>query len=925
MEAIAEQINQAGKAFVDFSLPMLIQSSLLIAILFGLDLILRKKVRSVFRYCLWLLILAKLVIPPSFSTPAGVGNLFGDKLAEFKIERTEFVSELNPETINAQQPMFSPTLEYSKIVPQRTEREFYQKQLPSENLTQTQPPLTQPPIQATPAVSITWQGAVFVGWLAVVIAMLMLVIQRAIFVRGLVRQAELITGGLNDLIQSCRNQLCIKSKITLKSSPNATSPAVCGLFRPVILLPRGLLARLTREQIKTVFIHELIHIKRGDLWINLVQTLLQIVYFYNPLLWLANAMIRRIREQAVDEAVQVALGKDAETYPRILLDVAKLSFKRSALSLRLIGVVESKSALKTRIARLLSRPIPKKAKLGILGLLIIIVIGSILLPMARDADQKVRDISDILNITDKSGQLYIQSISMPVLTGSTDYLDMAVKVENRSDSAMYLGLEYYLDLGKYNAVFSPGAGSLATIREIPPGFKGDVQYPVSNRRPAKNAYMRVQLAKCPTKTSFRNERNIQSLSPDCEIIWDKKYYITGNNGQTTDSNKPQSATEKNQTAMKNEGIDLPVRFISSDSDGKVERYQWRLNLTKDVRLAEHSFIIEGDSIRGYWGDIDGTSTRPSDGANVDYQLIVSKEGEKLDWLMREKQSREGLSNYDDTASSTRKLIEQTECDQIKTYIFKETAGLSEKYLPLLKRDFIEDGSVIRTLLFAVRMVGDNEDDPFVPTIKDIKDNAKDMLEIEKSSEQKSDVQIEAEKQTTNKPIANDSERQNLKRVYFNTISYPDKALVLDLTSGEKIFITANNFNKPVKGDILFGPVPNSSNQFLFTCFRGTKMSLILNGKVTSLIPDFVDGKQQFAAYFIREVPCAYEVETPEGGKYTFKLISIENKGDYKEALVEYWKSEKPDGQGEKRTEAKLSSRVDEMAQKPPEEEAVTPP
>lgn len=400
MEAIAEQINRMGKAFVDFSLPMLVQSCLLIIVIFGLDLILRKKVRSVFRYCLWLLILAKLVIPPSFSTPAGVGNLFGDKLTEFNIERTEIVLEPKTKVLNDRQPLLFPTFEYNKVVPMQAERQFFKQPLPSENFTQTQAfkrepqreqqaqqPVTKqaipPQIQTVPAVSITWQGAVFIIWFAIAIAMLMLVIQRAIFVMGLARQAELITGGLNETLRNYCNLLGVKGQIILKSSANATSPAVCGLFRPVVLIPRGLLSRLTREQIKTVFIHELIHIRRGDLWVNLIQTLLQIVYFYNPLLWFANAMIRRIREQAVDEAVQVALGSEAENYPKILVDVAKLAFKRPALSLRLIGVVESKSALKTRIARMISRPIPKKAKLGVLGLLIIIVTGLILLPMAE--------------------------------------------------------------------------------------------------------------------------------------------------------------------------------------------------------------------------------------------------------------------------------------------------------------------------------------------------------------------------------------------------------------------------------------------------------------------------------------------------------------------------------------------------------------
>ncbi|MCK5225926.1 MAG: DUF4019 domain-containing protein, partial [Planctomycetes bacterium] len=118
--------------------------------------------------------------------------------------------------------------------------------------------------------------------------------------------------------------------------------------------------------------------------------LLQIFYFYNPLLWLANAVIRRVREQAVDEAVQVAMGEKAEQYPETLVNVAKLAFKRPALSLRLIGVVESRSALKGRVKRMLNRPIPKSAKLGILGLLTVLIFGAVLLPMAKAKDSVQR-------------------------------------------------------------------------------------------------------------------------------------------------------------------------------------------------------------------------------------------------------------------------------------------------------------------------------------------------------------------------------------------------------------------------------------------------------------------------------------------------------------------------------------------------------
>ena len=55
MDVIVERVNWVGQAFVSFALPMLAQSSVLIFILLVADLVLRKKVRAVFRYWIWML------------------------------------------------------------------------------------------------------------------------------------------------------------------------------------------------------------------------------------------------------------------------------------------------------------------------------------------------------------------------------------------------------------------------------------------------------------------------------------------------------------------------------------------------------------------------------------------------------------------------------------------------------------------------------------------------------------------------------------------------------------------------------------------------------------------------------------------------------------------------------------------------------
>ncbi len=174
-----------------------------------------------------------------------------------------------------------------------------------------------------------------------------------------------------------------RRRIAVKISNHLNSPAICGLWRPTILLPSDFPGSLDREQVRMVFIHELVHWRRGDLVVNCIQTLLQILYFYNPAVWLANLIIRRLREQAVDETVLVAAGGQPDRYASTLLDLAAAPLASIEATLRLTGVIESRRALSTRIRQIMSRSIPRSSKIGVGGIAAVAACAALLLPMGR--------------------------------------------------------------------------------------------------------------------------------------------------------------------------------------------------------------------------------------------------------------------------------------------------------------------------------------------------------------------------------------------------------------------------------------------------------------------------------------------------------------------------------------------------------------
>ena len=459
MSAIVEFINAAGLAFVAFAVPMLIQSGVLILLLFLIDAVLRRRVRAVFRCWIWMLVLLKLVLPPSLGSPVSVGTWFGDTLEAPTVSLLE-----RPGPQRTEQTSPAPLSAAARMVSQPVPA-FIESSVPVGESTSTASPASTTqalgpramerddlePAAASPAPTIGWQGLTLLTWTAIAASLLLLLVQRALFVRGLVAQAEKANASMQSALDDCRSRLGLRDRVVLKVSPNASSPAVCGLMHPVILIPRSLAPRLDRRDLQAVLLHELAHIKRGDLWINLAQTLLQIVYFYNPLLWLANAMIRRVREQAVDETVLVAMGESARDYPETLVNLAKLAFRRRpALSLRLIGVVESKSALSGRIKHILRRPFPTSAQLGLLGLLVIAIVAALLLPMAKAQKGEHRAHFTPAQISTALASLHIDANDRRTLSVSYWYegldLDSCAVVPRQSSWPSGMDLQFVTEL-----------------------------------------------------------------------------------------------------------------------------------------------------------------------------------------------------------------------------------------------------------------------------------------------------------------------------------------------------------------------------------------------------------------------------------------------------------------------------------------------
>jgi uncharacterized protein (TIGR03435 family) len=110
--------------------------------------------------------------------------------------------------------------------------------------------------------------------------------------------------------------------VDVVSSPHLFEPAVVGIFRPVLVLPEGIAARMTPEQFNAILIHELCHVRRRDNLSTAMYMIVETLFWFYPLVrWVGRQLINE-RERACDEEV-LRLGNEPLVYAEGILNVSK--------------------------------------------------------------------------------------------------------------------------------------------------------------------------------------------------------------------------------------------------------------------------------------------------------------------------------------------------------------------------------------------------------------------------------------------------------------------------------------------------------------------------------------------------------------------------------------------------------------------------
>ncbi|AKC61420.1 M56 family metallopeptidase [Clostridium sporogenes] len=151
------------------------------------------------------------------------------------------------------------------------------------------------------------------------------------------------------LLEECKNKLSINRNIPIYACDNFKAPCILGVLKPKIYIPKYKYSTNDYKYLSHIFLHELVHYKRKDLIYNFLGTIIILIYWFNPMIWIISKRMKLQREYACDTYVLEVLGKEESIeYGMTLINFSKfISSSRKVPQLAIF--FENKNQIKSRI------------------------------------------------------------------------------------------------------------------------------------------------------------------------------------------------------------------------------------------------------------------------------------------------------------------------------------------------------------------------------------------------------------------------------------------------------------------------------------------------------------------------------------------------------------------------------------------------
>ncbi len=194
--------------------------------------------------------------------------------------------------------------------------------------------VSSPPTKSSPEAG-SWKAFLVMIWaLGCACGAVRLVVLHVQLFR-LRKKARVSNPALQKLAEEIREQLSVRRTIEIRISDSVTSPFVCGLWKPVIMLPEKLARELSSSEASALLSHEIAHVRQRDLVWCIGWRWMKALWWFHPLVWRIPAVHNLACEQEADRIASGQLedrGSYAQLLARMALRVLALPNVETALT-----------------------------------------------------------------------------------------------------------------------------------------------------------------------------------------------------------------------------------------------------------------------------------------------------------------------------------------------------------------------------------------------------------------------------------------------------------------------------------------------------------------------------------------------------------------------------------------------------------------
>ena len=316
MSQMIQAVNNWSGAWAGLMWAILWQSALVVGVIALVTVLLRRSSPAV-RYWLWQIVAIKLLLMPFWTLaiplPSWAG---GSRTGRALIE--EPPEDFRPASQGSNGPV-----DVEPVGTEPVEREAGGTSVPDSS--------PEAGLPSWGLAKITWQSWLLIGWSAMVVLQLVGLLWQRIRLGLLLRRALPADAELVSLVGGLARQLRLWRKPAVVLIGADCPLFVCGLRRPVLVLPDSLATSLDRRRLRQVVLHELAHVKRLDLLWSWPGEIARILYFFNPIVHWVCYRLRLEQELACDQLAMALGGGTPADYAETLIQVVDHDSQLAAL------------------------------------------------------------------------------------------------------------------------------------------------------------------------------------------------------------------------------------------------------------------------------------------------------------------------------------------------------------------------------------------------------------------------------------------------------------------------------------------------------------------------------------------------------------------------------------------------------------------